>query len=118
MCHHGLYFVATDDRGASLWTSDGTRGDEERLVALPGSAERPPTELRCLTDGVALIADDGQHGREVWTWRRGSAGPVLHDIRPGEVSSRPFAPRVMDGRLFLVANDGVHGRELWTVGLD
>ena len=114
VCAGSLLFVGVDRASAALWTSDGTPGTERRVARLPSALGRTPKSLRCLPGGIAFTADDGQHGREVWTLRKGAREPILHDIRPGSESSRPHSVRRAGRVLFFVADDGQHGRELWT----
>lgn len=68
--------------------------------------------------GSALyfFADDGIHGKELWT----SDGTDLNtrmvrDICPGECSATLGSVIVANGdAVYFAADDGVHGRELWT----
>jgi ELWxxDGT repeat protein len=115
VCDGSLMILGVDRAGAALWTSDGTRGTERRVATLPGALGRAPQSLRCLPGGVAFTADDGRHGREIWTLAAGARRPTLHDIRPGPKSSRPSSLSLSGSVLFFVANDGTHGREMWTV---
>jgi ELWxxDGT repeat protein len=114
VCDGSLWFVGVDPASASLWTSDGTPGNQRRVATLPGASGRVPGSLRCLPGGLAFTADDQTHGREIWTLRNGAHTPILHDIWPGSTSSEPYSLRRAGRVLFFVANDGKHGRELWS----
>jgi ELWxxDGT repeat protein len=59
-------------------------------------------------------ADDGAHGREVWTsdgWSTNTA--LAADINPGPAGSDPVDFTVIGQNVYFSANDGRHGRELW-----
>ena len=64
-----------------------------------------------------FAADDGVHGRELWTSDGTAAGTrLVKDINPGRPGPDDFAPQRLTrvGRqLFFQADDGVRGRELW-----
>jgi ELWxxDGT repeat protein len=113
-CDDRLYFTTVRPKRATLWTTDGLAGGERRITRLPGRAGAPPMKLTCIPGGLAFSADDGQHGRELWTLDIGSRTPVLHDLAPTG-SSRPSAFTVSDDIVFFTANDGQHGRELWAL---
>ncbi|MBM7518210.1 ELWxxDGT repeat protein [Nocardioides nitrophenolicus] len=133
-----MYFAAFDDvAGTELWRSDGTSAgttlvkdiapgsttctDEDRSYACPISSW--PTNLAVFGGALYFSADDGSHGRELWTSDGTAAGTVLvKDISAGTTSDedgtrpagsypRSFTP--MGGALYFTADDGGHGEELW-----
>lgn len=72
------------------------------IVALPGSPV------------VLFAADDGIHGRELWSSDATAAGTVMvMDIKPGSDGSRPAHLVVFGGIAYFAADDGIHGTELW-----
>jgi ELWxxDGT repeat protein len=65
-------------------------------------------------DRAYFAADDGAHGRELWTTDGTAAGThLVKDINPGQENSFPAGMVDRAGTLFFVADDGVHGSELW-----
>jgi ELWxxDGT repeat protein len=59
-------------------------------------------------------ADDGRHGRELWTSDGSEAGTViLDDLYPGAHGSRPRPTLELGGEVFFVAKTPATGRELW-----
>lgn len=62
-----------------------------------------------------FAADDGVHGRELWSTDGTTAGTVLaRDLRPGAASSNPRDLAAMGSRLFLLA-DGGASDALWAM---
>ncbi len=60
------------------------------------------------------MADDGEHGLELWRTDGTDDGTVLvRDILPGSGSAGPRALAAAGGRLYFSATDSVHGMELW-----
>lgn len=113
----GKFLIALDaDRGAELYI-----GSEGRFVLLKeineGSGDDSlPTGFTLLPDGkVLFVANDGDHGAELWV-TDGSAGGtrLLTDIDPGDGGSSPFAlTTLLDGRILFSADDGSNGRQVW-----
>jgi ELWxxDGT repeat protein len=89
---------------------------EAALVAdiLPGQYGSSPVGLTVYDDRLFFRADDGEHGRELWSYDAATGEAVLvADINPGSGQSYPVGLTVYDGRLFFGADDGEHGHELW-----
>ena len=77
-----------------------------------GSAD--PSSLTRVGNVIFFAADDGIHGRELWTSDGTAAGTrLVRDIRPAGESSSPDNLVAVGAWLFFTASDGVHGRELW-----
>ena len=118
--------------GRELWVSDGTREGTRLLKDInPGvdddgrALSSNPQHFLSLGNGyVVFTADDGVHGREVWSTDGTSEGTrMLGDIRPGSADGVvELTPRVefdvwhlvRPGRALFRADDGIHGREVWT----
>ena len=122
----GLVFFTADDlvHGEELWVTDGsTRGTrlvEEIDRRKPPTTEYqdPPRELTAVGEVVYFSANDGLHGRELWTsdgTRRGTRMVKEIDPRRGSSTFRhqPTALVAVGDTLYFSADDSVHGHELW-----
>ncbi|MBL9161809.1 MAG: tandem-95 repeat protein [Planctomycetaceae bacterium] len=130
-----LFFTARNGvSGIELWSSDGSSGGTAMVKNISADAgatpsSSSPTQLTNYNGALYFVADDGQHGRELWKSDGTEVGTVLvKDIHQGtyqytptgggsaqtrQNSSHPGLLRVLDGELYFVANDGTHGAELW-----
>ncbi len=122
-----LFFTAYDGvHGRELWKSDGTAAGTMLVADIrpaspygynPGSY---PDQLTVVGGALFFTANDGVHGRELWTSDDTAGGTMLvADIRPASPygynpSSYPSTLTNVGGMLFFSAYDGIHGRELWT----
>ncbi|HSL83668.1 MAG TPA: ELWxxDGT repeat protein, partial [Thermoanaerobaculia bacterium] len=88
----------------------------------PGGSSAPGSFV--VWNGAAwFAADDGVHGRELWTTDGTPGGTQLvADFRPGPLGglgsdqgfiTRFFTAAPLGGLLLFAADDGVHGWELW-----
>ncbi len=123
-----VYFVAHDGRhGWEVWRTDGSRAGTELagdlnvggasafFTVLGADRRRVPAPAFAAVDSAVLfVADDGQHGRELWKSGAGTAA-LLADVAPGAVSSDPREPTVAGGHIFFTADNEATGRELWAV---
>ena len=72
-----------------------------------------------LNGRLYFFADDGIHGRELWSTDGTTAGTaLLKDINPGSAASDYTAAATanivkLGNKLLFAADDGVHGSELW-----
>lgn len=71
-----------------------------------------PRFLTPVAGNVLFAANDGVHGRELWS-TNGTTAHQVKNIRPGAGSSTPQGLVNVAGTLYFTANDGIHGRELW-----
>lgn len=64
-----------------------------------------------------FIANDGEHGQELWRTNGSSNGTQLvKDINPGTAVGVASGAKmvVFNSKLYFIANDGEHGAELWS----
>ncbi len=113
-CGDRLFFIVVRSQRAALWSTGGRRGDQQRVAVLPGREGAAPSRLTCIPGGLAFAADDGQHGRELWTLEDGGRKPQLHDLAPLG-SSKPRELVLSGDTLFFTAKEGTHGREPWSL---
>jgi ELWxxDGT repeat protein len=84
----------------------------------PGSAGSDPLRLTNVNGTLFFQANDGVHGKELWTSNGTTSGTfMVKDILPGFAGSSPDFLKNINGVLFFAANDGVHGTEPWVLRL-
>jgi ELWxxDGT repeat protein len=122
------WFAARDFDGAVLFRTDGFPSVCPGGVCPPTAPTRPV--LRFGTQGggrigaiaglgglLFLVANDEQHGDELWTFDPATgAAALVMDAYPGAVGAAEgstLLPVPLRGRVIYAADDGVHGRELW-----
>lgn len=112
-----LYFSNAN----KLYVTDGTNGGTELLKTFGGS-EIVPIVLRVVNGKLLFIANDGVHGRELWTSDGTAAGTqLLVDINNGMANGIPdYVDRSTDNILpvlqntaFFYGDNGTNGIELW-----
>jgi ELWxxDGT repeat protein len=82
----------------NLWTQDSDPGE---LIDVNGT--------------LFFVADDGDHGEELWKSDGTEGGTVrVRDIYTGSSDSSLEYLTAVDGMPFFQATDGVSGAELWT----
>lgn len=86
----------------------------------PGLAKTTITEMITINNMIYFIADDNQHGFELWASDGTESGTyMVKDIFPGidnfqfANSSFPLYLTNFNNTLFFYANDSIHGYELW-----
>src|SRR5581483_425377 len=107
------------DINPSVWGTWTGTGD-----ALPAGSNIH--DMVAAGNRVFFVADDGQHGEELWVSNGTALGTYLvKDINTTDPTLLPSGDlelnagagvdllAVMGNRVFFVADDGVHGRELW-----
>ena len=111
--HDALFFSATDvDDVGNIWHTDGTM---EGTVASSISANRGslPYHFTAVSGTVFFSADDGVHGRELWTTNALSGEThLVKDIFPGELASAPSHLAIVNDTLFFTAHSP-EGYGLW-----
>ncbi|MGE5611194.1 MAG: hypothetical protein ACM359_18235, partial [Bacillota bacterium] len=107
-----LYFQATDGQhGYELWAYDGHAA---AMVAEINPTPNPyngddwmmdssPTALTVFHDKLYFVADDGAHGRELWSFDGTTARMVL-DLNPGSYGSGISELVVFNDTLYLAAD--------------
>jgi ELWxxDGT repeat protein len=116
-----LYFMGRTEQGKvgrGLWRTDGTAAGTVLIkpVGFPFDDVRlQSTAWPTVVGGhLFFVADDGDHGFELWRTDGTTDGTVLvRDVAPGSASSHPRNLVAAGGRLFFTATDGAHGFELW-----
>jgi ELWxxDGT repeat protein len=113
-----FFFTSTAGGKRVLWRSDGSAAGTGQLRSFvadsSSSGDVLASGLTVFGDRLYFAADDGEHGRELWTSDGTAAGTaLLLDVYPGAFSSGPSWLTVAGGRLWFTADDGVHGVELW-----
>jgi ELWxxDGT repeat protein len=92
--------------------SDPITGGEIEFNPVPADARRRFTQVG---DALYFVADDGLHGREIWTTDGSPEGTrLLRDLTEGpeEWGIASFLT-AHDGKLFFMGDDGLDGEELW-----
>ena len=128
------FFTADDGvHGQELWVTDGKAADTYLVRDVnpnnnngPFTSFAAPDELTAYKGQLYFMADDGQHGYELWTSDGTYNGThLVKDVNPGPAGSTfpsytsPFggatAPQmvVSGGTLYFAADDGSDGNELW-----
>ena len=115
-----IYFAADDGTGdgVELWRTDGTRDGTKLFKEIYDETAEPssstPEQFMVANNRLYFIADDGIHGRELWSTDGTVLGTnIVRDIREASSNAeiREFAPS--GPYLYFSADDGIHGREIW-----
>lgn len=108
-----FYWANTPEFGSELWIY-GAEGVKKVTDIGPGTGSSFNTgRMIAFQSGVVFVAQDPDHGAELWRSINGQGAFLLKDIRPGGLNSLPDKFTVVDGYLYFSADDGIHGRELW-----
>ncbi len=121
------YFIGSDAAsGLELWQTDGTSSGTKLVkdicpstcsafVYSDGLAALDTLLLQVVNGRLFFFADDGVHGRELWTSDGTEAGTrLVKDIFPGPSSSSfGYGMTPAGSAVLFPADDGEHGYELW-----
>jgi ELWxxDGT repeat protein len=115
----GTTFVNGEYAGAELWASDGTEQGTSLVKEIwPGKASALDDynqKLLAYNGGIYFVANDGQHGPELWKSDGTSSGTTLvNDINVGARGSQPVSMTLVNNELYFSADDGLSGYEIWT----
>jgi len=120
--NNDIIFFAADDslHGKELWRSDGTEAGTYLVKDIAPSNEDStvnsshPTYLTVSNNRLFFVADDGNHGKELWSSDGSEENTFLvKDINTISKHSSPTNLTSIDGIIYFSANDGIHGYELW-----
>ncbi|MBE3095542.1 MAG: hypothetical protein IMZ44_00260 [Planctomycetes bacterium] len=109
-----LYFSAIDAvHGYELWSFDGTTARmvvEINPTPDPGDGDdwmmdSSPADLTVFGGLLYFSANDGVHGRELWSFD-GTTAQMVADINPGPYGSEVSELTVYNGKLYFSADDG------------
>jgi ELWxxDGT repeat protein len=107
-----LYFSATDGvHGYELWSFDGTSAEmvaEINPTPNPGNGDdflmdSSPGELTVFNGKLYFSANDGAHGRELWSYN-GVTASIVADINPGQYGSEVSELTVYNNKLYFSAD--------------
>lgn len=77
------------------------------------SGDSLPENLIKLDSKIYFLADDGEHGKELWV-TDGEETKLVKDINPGSNGSDISNLKILNGKLIFTATDETNGNELWT----
>ncbi|SDF03202.1 ELWxxDGT repeat protein [Epilithonimonas hungarica] len=77
------------------------------------SGDSLPENLIKLDSKIYFVADDGEHGKELWV-TDGEETKLVKDINPGSNGSDIGNLKILNGKLIFTATDETNGNELWT----
>ncbi|MBL6802816.1 MAG: hypothetical protein ISQ52_06955, partial [Synechococcus sp. BS307-5m-G38] len=104
------------NKGQELWISNGEKAGTERLADInPGAAGSFPTDLLWLNQRLFFAADDGSHGRELWSYSTtDQTSALVLDIQTSpNTGSNPGELTKFNESVIFAASDVIYGRELW-----
>jgi ELWxxDGT repeat protein len=108
-----LYFQAyTDDYGTELWKTDGTTDGTVLVKDINPlfdsyALSSTPRSFAVFDNKLFFMADDGEHGYELWYSDGTTDGTILYnDINSGVSSSWSDYLTVCNNKLYFAAHDG------------
>ena len=121
-----LVFIAysgVGDRPYALLRSDGTAQGTTPIASFAADTGSVcplscppygPSDFTVAGSGLFFIANEGEHGRELWRTDGTSAGTVLvRDVNPGPDAGLDYGLLATDGHVFFAGHDPEHGTEVW-----
>ena len=122
-----LFFVADDDNGRELWSTDGTTSGTQMVKDIrpgyPSTQNYNPYDgltsdhLVALGNHVYFTADDGTNYTQLWKSDGTASGTVMvKNLYSGGGIVQHFGltrVAVLGNNIYYSANDGTHGTELW-----
>lgn len=121
-CDDKLFLLVQDpnliNSEFELWKTDGTESGTMRVKEInPTDGDITSWNLYdpvCLDGKLLFVADNGTHGKELWSSDGTEAGTVMvKDIFPGAESATPRSFAVANNKLFFIARDYSFNYELW-----
>lgn len=109
-----LYFTATDEiHGNELWCFDGTAAAmvaDINPTPDPGNGDSflmdsTPSDLTVFDGRLHFIANDGTHGRELWSYDGINAPRMVKDLNPGPYGCQAEELTLFGGTLYFSADD-------------
>jgi ELWxxDGT repeat protein len=111
------FFVAYGNQNFLLFHSDGTEAGTATVVD-PQKVSVSDQPLVVAGGRVFFVADDGEHGGELWQTDGTAAGTrMVDDLAPGPAGSSPGSLTVAGNLLYFSADDGLSGNQLWALPL-
>lgn len=116
-----LFFTARDDHGTELWKTNGLAENTvlvKDILTVPTSgnpsASSYPVILTNVGGTLFFLANDGNHGQELWSSNGSTDGTLLvKDVRSDTRGSYPFSFTDVDGTLFFLLNNEAGKVALW-----
>jgi ELWxxDGT repeat protein len=113
--NYAYYGQATGPNSATEpWRTNGTTTEKVAEVR-PGPDGSGPFSWIATSDRAYFTADDGTHGRELWTTDGTDAGTrLVHEHHPLSIRTVFSPPRAVNGNiLYYVPDDPATGAEVW-----
>ena len=108
-----LYVTGSD--GATAGDAFVSEGEGVRSLAVQsraGTVGSAPGSFVKVCGGVVFAANDGEHGRELWTYGERGAG-ILAELSPGLPDGAGATLLVVGDVAYFAGTDPEHGTELW-----
>ena len=113
-----LLLTAEGPEGYELWLSDGTTAGTRLVADIAPGMSSASADVRILSDvtvdgRIFFIANDGQTGTELWSFRPGEQPILLGDLEVGPNGSVPRFPIHAETFTVFNADTAATGRELF-----